>query len=74
MKTPSYNPSPIEIELTGIMKTLIGSINGLLKNKQITESEIDLNSDNPVFRITIRDDDGDIHSVVMKIIQKPDGD
>ncbi|HLF33892.1 MAG TPA: hypothetical protein VI583_06630 [Cyclobacteriaceae bacterium] len=74
MKTPSYNPSPIEVELTGILKTLIGAINGLLKNKQITESEIDLNSDNPAFRLTIRDDDGDIHTVVMKIIQKPDGD
>ncbi len=72
MKTPSYNPSPLEVELTNILSSLIPTINDQLKDMKISTAKINLKADNPALAMEILDNDGDIHSVVIKIIQRPD--
>ncbi len=72
MKTVSYNPSDLEVEIANILKRLQGSISDQLKNRKITAIEHKLDMDNPTLNLYISDDDGDKHVIVMKLIQKPD--
>lgn len=72
MKTQSYNPSPLEVEFANILEDLRGELNIRLKNKKIESTSILLEADNPVYKAEILDDDGDSHTLVIKIIQRPD--
>jgi hypothetical protein len=72
MKTESYNPSQLEVELTNQLTKLKKELeNGFSTNSifQITSS---LDQDNPTVIINTLDDDGDPHEIVLKIIQRPD--
>ena len=72
MKTNSYNPSPLEIEFANLLDDLIDEMNLRLKNRKIESSDIQLDQDNPTFRMDICDLDGDKHTMILKIIQRPD--
>ncbi len=74
MKTSSYNPSPLEVEFANILEGLTDEINRKFKNFKIEDTAIQLDLDNPVLNIAIVDDDGDKHSLAIKIIQRPDTD
>ena len=72
MKTISYNPSDLEVEIAGSIEKLQGQISELLPNRKIDSIEQKLDMDNPTIYLHVSDDDGDKHVVVLKLIQKPD--
>lgn len=72
MKTTTYNPSAIEIELAKALVILQKEIEHKLDAKQITKIFPDLSQDNPAVKISLIDKDGDAHEVVLKIVQLPD--
>ena len=72
MKTNSYNPGPLEIEFVNLLEDLIDEMNLRLKNRKIESTDIQLDQDNPTFRLEISDLDGDKHTMILKIIQRPD--
>lgn len=72
MKTTSYNPSPLEVEFANALHEICGQIEGKLNNLKIENVECDTQADNPYVKFYMKDQDGDPHEVVMKIIQLPD--
>lgn len=72
MKTTSYNPSPIEVDLANALCVLQKDIEKNLAHNSITNVEAHLNGDNPLIKFSLVDKDGDPHEVVVRIIQTPD--
>lgn len=72
MKTTSYNPSKLEVEIAKIIEKLKDQITAELPGRRIIAVDHDLEMDNPILFLTIQDDDGDKHKMVLKLIQKPD--
>lgn len=72
MKTTTYNPSPLEVKFADAIEELKGQIESKLKDHKITKIDKNIGVDNPILRITMEDDDGDKHMVILKVIQKPD--
>ena len=72
MKTASYNPSPLEVELANGLTELGPEIEKYLTNNKISSIENKIEADNPMVVIHTTDTDGDPHEIVMKIIQRPD--
>jgi len=72
MKTTIYNPSPIETEIANVLVNLQDEIGKHLKDKKIAKISSDLSQDNPSVRVTLVDNDGDQHEIVLKIVQIPD--
>jgi hypothetical protein len=72
MKTTSYNPSALEVEIAEIIEKLKDHISAQLRDRQIISVEHDLEMDNPLLYLTIQDNDGDLHKIALKLIQKPD--
>jgi hypothetical protein len=72
MKTTTYNPSAIEIELAKALVILQKEIEQKLDAKKITKISPDLSQDNPAVKITLVDKEGDAHDIVLKIVQLPD--
>lgn len=73
MKTISYNPSSLEVEIAKIIEKLKDQISVHLQDRKIISVEHELEMDNPLLYLTIQDDDGDLHKIALKLIQKPDG-
>jgi len=72
MKTESYNPSTIEVELATVLTNLKKEIESGLSNNTIEHISANVKLDNPTINIKTRDVDGDPHEVVIRIIQRPD--
>jgi hypothetical protein len=72
MKTNSYNPSALEIEFANILEDLKDEMNLRLQNRKIESASIQLDQDNPTFKMEIADVDGDKHIMILKLIQRPD--
>ncbi len=72
MITKNYNPSPLEVKFVDVLKELRDEINAKLDGFSITEVEANKELDNPIVEFYIEDTDGDIHDLILKIIQKPD--
>ena len=72
MKTTSYNPSALEVEIAEIIEKLKDQISVQLRDREIISVEHDLEMDNPLLYLTIQDNDGDLHKMALKLIQKPD--
>jgi len=72
MKTKLYNPSPLEVEFVNVIESLQQDINKKLENSEIRSFEHNLDIDNPILKANIIDDDGDKHTLILKVIQKPD--
>ena len=72
MKTPSYNPSPLEVDFANAMFILQSDIEKHLQGNKIIDVESDLTRDNPMVRFNLLDKDGDPHEIVVRIIQIPD--
>lgn len=73
MKTVSYNPSQIEVEVAKAIADLHKEIESRLSANKIISIENKIHEDNPMVKMELEDKDGDSHSIVLKIIQKPDG-
>jgi len=72
MKTKIYNPSPLEVEFINVIESLQQDINKKLQNCQIESFEHKLELDNPILKANVVDEDGDKHTLILQIIQKPD--
>ncbi len=72
MKTQSYNPSPLEVELSYALKELQSEIEKHLTHNEIIKVENKITEDNPILKFHLLDRDGDPHEIVVKVIQKPD--
>lgn len=72
MKTSSYNPSALEIDLANALQILRDDIEKHLRNNKITHIENHLGKDNPMVKFSLQDTDGDPHEIVVRIIQIPD--
>jgi hypothetical protein len=72
MKTTSYNPSALEVEIAEIIEKLKDQISAHLRDRRIISVKHDLEMDNPLVFLTIQDNDGDLHKIALKLIQKPD--
>ncbi len=72
MKTASYNPSPLEVDLANALLILQGEIEKHLQDNKIILVDPDLSRDNPTVKFHLLDKDGDPHELVVKIVQIPD--
>jgi len=72
MRTKTYNPSPLEVEFVNVIESLRQDINKKLNNCEIESFEHKLELDNPILKANVIDTDGDKHTLVLQIIQKPD--
>lgn len=72
MITQNYNPSPIEVRFVEVLSELKDEINNKLVNFDVLKIENNTQLDNPTIAFYLKDNDGDEHEIVLKIIQKPD--
>ena len=72
MKTTSYNPSPLEVEIAEAISQLKGEIEKRLSRNEIITIENNVQEDNPTVKFYLLDREGDPHEIVLKIIQTPD--
>ena len=72
MKTSSYNPSPLEVDMANALTILQKEIQKHMQGCEIVHAEPDLKRDNPIVKFQLIDKDGDPHEIVVRIIQMPD--
>jgi len=72
MKTTIYNPSPIETEIANALVSAQQEIEKHLKEMTISSASADLTQDNPSVKFNLIDKDGDLHEVIIKVVQIPD--
>ncbi len=73
MKTSTYNPSPLEVDMANALLILQSNIEKHLQDNKIVKAEPDLTKDNPTVKFSLIDKDGDKHEIVIKVVQIPDG-
>jgi molecular chaperone GrpE (heat shock protein) len=72
MRTTSYNPSKLEVALTDALSQLTEQLNSKLGKYTVESIKTKTREDNPSLVLSILDEDNDPHTVVVKIIQRPD--
>jgi hypothetical protein len=72
MKTSSYNPSPLEVDMANALFIIQKEIEKHLQDNQIIHVETNINRDNPMVKFNLLDKDGDPHEIVVRIVQIPD--
>jgi hypothetical protein len=72
MKTSSYNPSPLEVDMANALFILQKEIEKHLQDNQIIQVQTNINRDNPMVKFNLLDKDGDPHEIVVRIVQIPD--
>ncbi len=72
MKTTNYNPSTLEIDLANALVIMHKELEKHLHGTQIIKADPNINRDNPTIKLTLSDKDGDLHDVVIRIVQLPD--
>jgi hypothetical protein len=72
MKTDSYNPSPLEIDMANALFIVQKEIEKHLQNNEIVHVETNIKRDNPMVKFNLLDKDGDPHEIVVRIVQLPD--
>lgn len=72
MKTATYNPSPLEVDLANALVILQKELQKHLLDNEIVHVEPDLKRDNPTVKFQLLDKDGDPHEILVRIIQMPD--
>lgn len=72
MKTPAYNPSPLEVDFANALVILQKEIQKHLQANKIVNVESNIKRDNPIVKFNLVDKDGDAHEIVVRIVQIPD--
>ena len=72
MKTILYNPSQLEIAMANALTALQPEIEARLDQVIIKQIDAVTSTDNPFLIFKLEDADGDLHEVVVQIIQRPD--
>ncbi|PRY11925.1 hypothetical protein CLV24_10950 [Pontibacter ummariensis] len=73
MRTTYYNPSKLEVSFAKAFKALTPQLETELdEGEEVIEIESVHDADNPLVIFKLKDKEGDIHEVVVQIIQRPD--
>jgi hypothetical protein len=72
MKTSSYNPSPLEVDMANALFILQKELEKHLQDNEVVHVETNINRDNPMVKFNLLDKDGDPHEIVVRIVQIPD--
>ena len=72
MKTSTYNPSPLEVDMANALTILQKEIVKHLQDCDIVNVEPNIKRDNPTVKFQVVDKDGDPHEILVRIIQIPD--
>ena len=72
MKTLDYNPSVLEVEFAKVIAEMTTEIQHKMSDIAIVGVEKNLKLDNPRLKFTLKDQDGDVHNVVVHVIQSMD--
>lgn len=72
MKTSTYNPSPLEVDMANALTILQNEIVKHLQDCDIVSVEPNIKRDNPTVKFRVIDKDGDPHELMIRIIQVPD--
>lgn len=72
MKTSTYNPSPLEVDMANALTILQKEIVKHLQDCDIVSVEPNIKRDNPTVKFQVVDKDGDPHEILIRIIQIPD--
>ena len=72
MKTSTYNPSPLEVDMANSLVILQNEIVKHLQDCDIVSVEPNIKRDNPTVKFQVVDKDGDPHEILIRIIQIPD--
>ena len=70
MITKNYNPSPLEVRFVEVICELKEEINKKLADFDVLKIENNTQLDNPTIDFFLKDQDGDEHEIVLRIIQK----
>lgn len=72
MRTLHYNPSILEVNFAKAFHDLTPQIENRLTGAEVIEIKSNYNIDNPQVTFKLKDDEGDLHEIVVQIIQRPD--
>jgi hypothetical protein len=72
VKTSTYNPSPLEVDMANALVILQKELQKHLQDNEIISAEPNLKRDNPTVKFQTIDKDGDPHEIMIRIIQVPD--
>jgi hypothetical protein len=73
MKTKHYNPSTLEVDFAKAFKDLTPQLESRLTAGKVINITSVHDIDNPMVIYKLKDEEGDLHEVVIQIIQRPDG-
>jgi hypothetical protein len=73
MKTENYNPSVFEVQLAKAIMLCTKKLQEELgEDVRIIDSVENYQIDNPMITLHLEDGDGDVHELVIQVIQRPD--
>lgn len=73
MRTRFYNPSKLEVSFARAVKELTQQLETKLdEGERVIDTESIHDADNPMVIFKLEDKEGDLHEVVVQIIQRPD--
>ena len=72
MKTTNFNPSSWEVALAEALAKDANNWAGNAGAAEVTHVNVRKQKDNPDLQLEIKDADGDVHSFVITIIQRPE--
>ncbi|RIJ42107.1 hypothetical protein [Pontibacter oryzae] len=73
MRTRFYNPSKLEVNFAKAVKDLTPQLETKLdEGERVIGIESVHDADNPLVIFKLEDKEGDLHEVVVQIIQRPD--
>ena len=72
MKTPSYNPSPLEVDFANALFILQKEIQKHLQGNEVFHVESNIKRDYAMVKFIVLDKDGYPHEIFLRIVQIPD--
>ncbi|MFD2245074.1 hypothetical protein [Pontibacter ruber] len=72
MRTTQYNPSPLEVDFARAFKELAPQLESKLGAGKVIDITSKHDIDNPIVIYKMEDKEGDLHEIVVQIIQRPD--
>ena len=73
MRTTYYNPSKLEVDFAKAFKDLTPQLEDKLdEGERVVSTKSIHDADNPMVIYKLEDKEGDLHEIVVQIIQRPD--
>ncbi|NEM97880.1 hypothetical protein [Pontibacter burrus] len=72
MRTENYNPSILEVDFARAFHEMSSQLSNHITGGKVVEVKSYPHLDNPQLTYRIKDEEGDLHEIVVQIIQRPD--